>query len=497
MSEIINIRQRMVYMIIILVISSYNKSFSQFFSSTKIYEKCADAVVIIYTPNGLGTGFFINEEGYIITNHHVICNEWGTTLSAQNIEVQTRDKRIFRVVSVDATEDFDGLDIAILKINSKINHYLPFKPGEASVGEDVVAIGHPNADFWNQSKGIISNIDTDDKYLLQHDVATDEGNSGGPLINGKGQVVGIVTGAKEMLNSRGRLKTQETGKLATKATWVKYVLDKRRIKYYQNTIVFEGLTEYERQFDQLQRDKEQLSKDREKFEKDRSKFNQEKYEFERKKQEALSIIEKADLIKREIELGKEMNERKWKELVKKELEIAEKEKWLKEKVASISTKLANRFAFELLINPAYIHLENSESFNQNILARGSVGLFYRFGFDRDYHGDVLSSDRIGFVYGVQKIYNIKNKLLYNSYNHDVSLAIEFSDIFRIGFGRNIINDYNYYGYKNYNFAYVKLNVNGYPIPIGLNFSVYTDNTFNFKTYVIGFYSGIALSFLRF
>ncbi|MEJ5244311.1 MAG: trypsin-like peptidase domain-containing protein [Bacteroidota bacterium] len=452
---------------------------------------------MIKTPYGIGTGFFVNEYGYIVTNYHVIVDWRGSPLNAQNIEVQTRDGRKYNVVMVDAPDDFDELDIAILKINQKVSNYLPFKPDEASVGEEVVAIGHPNSDFWNQSKGIISKINTSDKYILQTDVPIDEGNSGGPLINGKGQVVGIVTGAKIMYDSRGNLKIQETGKIAIKATAVKYVLNKRKIKYYQNPIVYEGTTEYERQFDQLQKDKEELTKDREALRQERAKFEKDRSKFIQEKQEALSYIEKAELIKKEINRGKELNEKKWKELVKREEEIEKKEKWIKDKEAMISRKLVNRFALEILIEPGYIHLENSDSFNENVLTRGSDGLFYRFGFDRDYYGDVLSSDRVGLVYGIQKFYNIKNKILDKSYNHDISFAIEFSDIFRLGFGRNLSNEFNYYGYKNYNFAYVNLNFNGYPIPIGLNFSVYTDNTYNFKTYVLGFYSGLALSFFRF
>lgn len=474
---------------------------SQFFSATKVYEKCVDAVVLISTPYGIGTGFFINEEGYIITNYHVIQDSWNRTLNANNIKIKTKNGLTYQVASVDDTPDFQGLDIAILKINSKVANYLPLKPNEVLVGEDVVAIGHPNGDLWNQSKGIISKITLEDRYLIQHDVATDEGNSGGPLINGKGQVVGVVTAYKSMLDNNGYVKIQETGKLATNSSWVKYVLEKRGIKYYQNSLVIEGLTEYERQFYELQKEKEELSKDREalriereKIEIEKYKLNQDKIEFEKRKQESWSIIEKADLIRKEIENGKSINDRKWKELVEREKDIEKKEKWLREKEVEINKKLTNRFAFEILLNPNYLYNQNFDDHYINL--SGSAGLFLRFGFDRDYYGNVNSSDRIGFVYCIQKLYQIKVNNFINGYYQDISFAMEFSDVLRIGIGKSFQNDFNYFNFKDYYFSYIKLNTTGYPVSFGFNLSFYSDNNLQLKNYMIGLYLGISLTFLR-
>ncbi|MFN5308717.1 MAG: trypsin-like peptidase domain-containing protein, partial [Candidatus Kapaibacterium sp.] len=401
---------------------------AQFFSATKVYEKCVDAVVLISTPYGTGTGFFINEEGYIITNHHVIQNSQNRTLNAKSITVKTKNGLTYKVLSVDDTPDFQGLDIAILKINSKVANYLSLKFNEVLVGEDVVAIGHPNRDLWNQSKGIISKTTLEDKYLIQHDVATDEGNSGGPLINGKGQVVGVVTAYKRMFDNNGSVKIQETGKLATKTIWVKHVLEKRGIKYYQTALVIEGLSEYERQFYELQKDKDALSKDKEslraekeKLDNERNSLNQEKIDFEKRKQESWSIIERADLIRKEIDNSKENNDKKWNEVINREKEIEDKEKWIREKEVDINRKLTNRLALEFLLNPSYLYNQNFDDHYTNI--NSSVGLFLRFGFDRDYSGDIRASDRIGFVYGVQKLFRIKDNDFINGYYHDISFAI--------------------------------------------------------------------------
>ena len=170
------------YKLILMMLFFFNEAaYSQFFSSERIFEVCADAVVYIENKSGgIGTGFFINEDGYIITNHHVVQDGYGNTVSASRIRVKTKYGYAYDVVSVDDTPDFYGLDIAILKINQKISTFLPLKSTDAIVGEEVVAIGHPNNDPWNISEGIISNLRIQDNYLIQHHVPTDEGNSGGP-----------------------------------------------------------------------------------------------------------------------------------------------------------------------------------------------------------------------------------------------------------------------------------------------------------------------------
>jgi len=502
------------YKLILMILIFFNETtYSQFFSSERIFEVCADAVVYIENKSGIiGAGFFINEDGYIITNHHVVQDGYGNTVSASRIRVKTKYGYAYDVVSIDITPDFYGLDIAILKINQKISNYLPLKSTDAIVGEEVVAIGHPAGDSWNQSAGTISKIRTADNYLIQHHVPTDEGNSGGPLINAKGQVVAVVTGYKKMFDNYGNLKTQETGKLATKISYVINALDRRNIKYYTDPIVFEGMTEYERQFVNLKNDQKKLQEDRIQLIKEKEDFenykknenekialekkvlNQERIELESKRQESRGIIEKADIIKNEIENGKKSNERKWQELVNREQEIERKENWIREKEVDINKQLTNRFAFELLINPTYMYNQNIDNHFSNF--RGSIGLFYRFGFLRNNYGVVTTSDRIGFVYGFEKNYSYNQKKILDNYNQDLSLAMEFNDLMRIGLGKSFQNEYKYFGYKEYNFAYIMLNLTGYPIPFGFSFTFYTDNKFSLKNYSIGLYTGFNLTFLR-
>lgn len=142
---------------------------------------------------GLGSGFFFNEKGYILTNYHVVDG-------AKSITVKLTDQKD----SIPAT--FVGgdqiLDVAIIKID--VNRKTPFlKFGDsdkARVGEWVIAIGNPHNLDHTVTLGIISAKGrpitvgkTNNLYenMIQTDAAINPGNSGGPLLNIKGDVIGI------------------------------------------------------------------------------------------------------------------------------------------------------------------------------------------------------------------------------------------------------------------------------------------------------------------
>jgi len=140
-----------------------------------------------------GSGFFISNEGYILTNHHVI-----------------EDVQDIRVILADGSEQSATLvgsdqfsDLAVLKTDGSVPAIV--KLGNSDVlksGESVIAIGSPLGDFKNTvTVGVVSatgrSIDTGEGYqvedLIQTDAAINQGNSGGPLVNLAGEVIGINT----------------------------------------------------------------------------------------------------------------------------------------------------------------------------------------------------------------------------------------------------------------------------------------------------------------
>lgn len=147
---------------------------------------------------GVGTGIIMSKDGYIVTNAHVIYDDEYGYGEASSVQIQMSDEETTydaRIVSYDKEAD-----IAVLKIDA--DNLTPAEFGDSSsceVGEMVVAIGNPlGLQFQNTvTCGIISALDRkvtindNTMTLIQTDTAINNGNSGGPLINSSGQVIGI------------------------------------------------------------------------------------------------------------------------------------------------------------------------------------------------------------------------------------------------------------------------------------------------------------------
>jgi len=147
--------------------------------------------VPIYPPKfGVGTGFFINPI-HVVTNYHVIKDVTTIQVYAYGHPYEILD---VKVVGFDAESD-----IAVLEIKSNINHEtLKFADKDAMIGDDVYALGHGSGQMWSLTKGIISydtrpNQQSSWVHYLQTDAVINSGNSGGPLLNEDGDVVGVNT----------------------------------------------------------------------------------------------------------------------------------------------------------------------------------------------------------------------------------------------------------------------------------------------------------------
>jgi len=169
--------------------------------------------------SGQGSGFILNKEGLILTNNHVIDN-------AQKVEVTLSDKHQYKatVVTVDK-----GHDLALVKIDAP--NLVPATLAETStgltVGQRVYAIGNPFGLSGTMTRGIISAIRSvrgpegnPIEDAIQTDASVNPGNSGGPLLNSRGEVIGITT----MIASNGAEQSSGIG-FAIPINTAKAVLD--------------------------------------------------------------------------------------------------------------------------------------------------------------------------------------------------------------------------------------------------------------------------------
>ncbi len=161
-----------------------------FKTETELVLRAKESVVTIRTERGHGSGVIISQEGYLISNYHVI--------GESNIIDVILSSGI--ILKADVLRIDQEYDVALLRVSGSGFKALP--TGEASsigVGEEVFAIGTPLELGFSQSvsKGIISGTgrlkDALGREYIQTDVSINPGNSGGPIINMKGEVLGIVT----------------------------------------------------------------------------------------------------------------------------------------------------------------------------------------------------------------------------------------------------------------------------------------------------------------
>ena len=150
-----------------------------------IIETSIKSVVTVRTDVSQGTGFIITDDGYIVTNAHVLSG--GSEVYVLDYEQNVKTTQF---IGYDET-----LDLALLKISGNFDSLELGSSNEVSVGEKVIAIGNPLGLQFSVSEGIISGVDragpNELEIYIQTDAALNPGNSGGPLINKEGEVIGI------------------------------------------------------------------------------------------------------------------------------------------------------------------------------------------------------------------------------------------------------------------------------------------------------------------
>lgn len=158
----------------------------------ELYNKYKNSVFLVYTSDGSngfqGSGFFVGKHGIAVSNYHVF---EGTSKGLEVIE--TLDGQQFKIKEV--LEKSKENDYIIFRVN--IGNYCVFNPIPVvsqipEIGEDVFAIGNPRGLESTLSKGIVSAF-RENNSLIQTTTEITHGSSGGPLLNMKGEVIGITT----------------------------------------------------------------------------------------------------------------------------------------------------------------------------------------------------------------------------------------------------------------------------------------------------------------
>ena len=162
------------------------KQLSDKFPAKNLIEAARNGTVVIQCSSRFGSGFFINENGFILTNKHVI-------RSCNNVKVFLIDQT---EISASIVSISDNYDLALLRI---YGYKTPFiESGNAkqiAQGEFLYAVGNPKAFTHSVTSGVFSGLRKirDGREFLQTNVQINPGNSGGPLVTANGKVIGINT----------------------------------------------------------------------------------------------------------------------------------------------------------------------------------------------------------------------------------------------------------------------------------------------------------------
>ena len=185
------------------------------FDPGEIYRRLSPGVVTVISrftngsvraddAAGLGSGFVVDGDGHIATNAHVVSTGFerrgGRLRPARDVYVEFADRNRVpaKIVGLDP-----NADIAVLEIDPSGLRLVPLRfaePGSVNVGQPVAAIGSPFGEEQSLSVGVVSAVDRDIESLnerfgignaIQTDAAINRGNSGGPLLNAKGEVIGV------------------------------------------------------------------------------------------------------------------------------------------------------------------------------------------------------------------------------------------------------------------------------------------------------------------
>jgi len=159
-------------------------------------ERVSEAVVKVSSPAGMGSGFFINEDGFLITNYHVIEKETKIEVTVFKRRQKDFEKKKYKKVGILAINPF--VDLALLKVEGLGDERITFAclgdNRNIRVGESVFAIGNPLGLERTVTDGVISTKNRAFQGLvyIQTNADINPGNSGGPLFNLAGEVVGVT-----------------------------------------------------------------------------------------------------------------------------------------------------------------------------------------------------------------------------------------------------------------------------------------------------------------
>jgi len=181
--------------------------------ASAVYRERVNGVVLIASTNTVGTGVVVSEQGDIVTNEHIVRNahkargdEWVAVWFKPSDGVRPAKSNFLLAKVLQRSERRDLAHIQLAQLMPQTATVIPLASVMPNVGQDVFTIGHPKTYLWSFGQGVVSQIRPDYEWRYQDGIPrsattiqtrapVNPGDSGGPLLNDEGAVVGIVVGS--------------------------------------------------------------------------------------------------------------------------------------------------------------------------------------------------------------------------------------------------------------------------------------------------------------
>ena len=457
---------------------------------------CTPGVVRITTPDGHGSGFIVSKDGVVVTNEHVI-----DYYAVGDIAVELRDGRRMPVKQIKRFNAFFGLDLAFLYCQAPSDiTVLPIALNTPDPGTSVISIGHPANSTWLVSKGIISGIRNQD--MLQHDAASNPGNSGGPLLDETGRVVGIVHSGDIDVESGSDFEGLNN---AIRPERLLVALRTYAVQYQTERLIKTSKSALELANEDIREAQQRLSEDRARLDSTWTQLRKEKLAFDSISAQARVYNEKGMQI-REGVLSEQRDLASKRDLLIRdrnalnleksewEIELQEMQRKLNDINIELNNKQIPRLQGGVSGSAGYLDMKSDLYGSDHLLYRTEAYLAIRGGTNSAGHGADL--------YGISAAITSTTSIAGISYQApimtDVTFFVDFAERIRVEAGIGMSNGHPLFNHKNYLLARLRWNwSSSNSVCYGMYGSAMKSNGSDVIGLSAGLYLGLQVKFLRF
>jgi hypothetical protein len=452
--------------------------------------------VRITTPDGHGSGFIVSKDGVVVTNEHVIDYH-----AVGDIAVELRDGRRMPVKQIKRFNAFFGLDLAFLYCQAPSDiTVLPIALNTPDPGTSVISIGHPANSKWLVSKGIISGIRNQD--MLQHDAASNPGNSGGPLLDETGRVVGIVHSGDIDVESGSDFEGLNN---AIRPERLLVALRTYAVQYQTERLIKTSKSALELANEDIREAQQRLSEDRARLDSTWTQLRKEKLAFDSISAQARVYNESGMRIRESIESerrdldnwraqfdGERLDFNRQKTQWASNIESREQElRYLDKRIYDLQVP---RVQAGVSGSAGYLDMKSDLYGSDHLLYRTEAYLAIRGGTNSAGHGADL--------YGISAAITSTTSVAGISYQApimtDVTFFVDFAERIRVEAGIGMSNGHPLFNHKNYLLARLRWNwSSSNSVCYGMYGSAMKSNGSDVIGLSAGLYLGLQVKFLRF